>query len=126
MMAFCTVLESESNTTRSNGLSCASSRLPKTLRITTRKAYTTTGRRIFSATGTPTAKIWLHMPLEIERMELRQFPFAEDPQDHDQESVHHHGPQNLLRHRDAYRKNLAPHAVGNHPLGHRSFLPMPL
>ena len=30
MIAFCTVFDSESSTTRSNGLSCASSRLPNT------------------------------------------------------------------------------------------------
>src|ERR1035437_6059112 len=61
MMAFCTVLERDSSTTRSKGLSCASSRLPKTRSATTRKTYTSTGRRIFSAIGAPTTKISPHI-----------------------------------------------------------------
>src|ERR1019366_3826840 len=61
MMAFCTVLESDNSTTRSKGLSCASSRLPKTRSATTRKTYTSAGRRTFSAIGTPTTKISPHI-----------------------------------------------------------------
>ena len=51
MMAFCTVFDIVSSTTRSNGLSCASSRLPASRSPTMRNTYTTIGRRIFSAIG---------------------------------------------------------------------------
>src|SRR5271157_3297195 len=73
MMAFCTVLESDSSTTRSNGLICASSRLPKILRNTTKKTYTIMGRRIFSASGAPRPKIAVHMPLETTQSGIRYF-----------------------------------------------------
>src|SRR2546428_2186002 len=51
MMAFCTVFDSDSSTTRSNGLSWASSRLPKMRSSTTSAMYTTIGRSTFSAMG---------------------------------------------------------------------------
>src|ERR1017187_6106040 len=73
MMAFCTVLESDSSTTRSNGLSCANSRLPKILRNTTRKTYTITGRRIFFASGAPRPKMAFRMPLETTQSGIRFF-----------------------------------------------------
>src|SRR5207302_4861763 len=53
MMAFCTVFESVSRTTRSNGLSWTSSRLPESRRLITKNAYMKIGRRIFSARGSP-------------------------------------------------------------------------
>src|SRR5665811_2087132 len=55
------IRDRDSNTTRSNGLSCASSRLPNTRSATTRKTYTSAGRRIFSAIGAPTTKISPHI-----------------------------------------------------------------
>src|SRR5580765_629876 len=61
MMAFCTVFDSESSTTRSNGLSCANSRLPNTRKATTIKTYTRIGRSIFSTTGAPRANMSLHI-----------------------------------------------------------------
>ena len=48
MMAFCTVFEIVSRTTRSKGLSCASSRLPARRSPTIKKRYTKIGRMIFS------------------------------------------------------------------------------
>ena len=61
MIAFCTVFDSVSRTTRSNGFSCASSRLPASLSPTIRKAYTRIGRRIFSAIGKASANMLCHI-----------------------------------------------------------------
>src|SRR5215472_15895207 len=60
MMAFCTVFESVSSTTRSNGFSCTSSRFPERRRLITRNAYTTIGRKIFSRIGTARTNISFH------------------------------------------------------------------
>ena len=57
MIAFCTVFESVSSTTKSNGFSCTSSRFPDSRKLITKNAYTTTGRNIFSASGNPTTNI---------------------------------------------------------------------
>ena len=61
MMAFCTVFDSVNSTTRSNGFSCTSSRLPDRRRLITRNAYTTIGRRIFSSNGKPITNISLQI-----------------------------------------------------------------
>ena len=53
MMAFCSALERIRINTRSNGLSCARSRLPANLKATSRKKYTVSARATFSSSGTP-------------------------------------------------------------------------
>src|ERR1700690_836513 len=50
MMAFCTVFEIDSSTTRSNGFNWASCRLPNMRRQISTNAYTMTGRSTFSST----------------------------------------------------------------------------
>jgi hypothetical protein len=54
---------------------------------------------------------------QVERVQLRQFALAEDPQDDHQKKIHRHRTQGLLRHRRAQREDVVPHRVRNQPSG---------
>src|SRR5215510_12074082 len=74
MIAFCTVLDNERSTTRSKGLSCASSRLPNTRSAITIKTYTRMGRRTFSITGAPAMKRSFHILVVESHSGINRFP----------------------------------------------------
>src|SRR5258707_10078186 len=61
MIAFCTVFDSVSSTTKSNGFNCTSSRFPERRNPAIKNMYTKIGRRIFSRIGKPTTNISFHI-----------------------------------------------------------------